>query len=205
MPLVFPPLDMAAIHRAAGRLREGQVVAFPTETFYALGALALDAEAVDRLNAIKNRPADKALPCLVGEWDQLPSLCEDWPPAAQALAVRFWPGPLTLVVPARTTLPLPLRPEGFVGVRLSSHPWARALALAAGGPLTSTSANLSGQPEATGCEELDPVLAGRLGGILDGGTTPGGSASTIVRVEGDRLTCLRDGALPFAELTLARR
>ncbi len=188
------------IEEAVACLRRGEVVAFPTETFYGLAADARSAAAVERLVSLKGRPQGKPIPCIVGELPQVAQLCVEWPPLAARLAARFWPGPLTLVVPARPELPAPLRPEGTVGLRLSSHPLARALALGLAGPITSTSANLSGGREVSRASDLDPALRPQLGFVLDGGPTPGGLGSTVARIDGDRLTCFRDGAIPFRDL-----
>jgi L-threonylcarbamoyladenylate synthase len=200
-----PAPDPRAIEAAAAALGRGELVAFPTETFYGLAASALDPAAVDRLCALKGRDPGKPIPCIVGDRAQAGQLCADWPPLAEKLANRFWPGPLTLVLPARPELPAPLRPEGLVGLRLSSHPWARALALKLGGPITSTSANPAGGREVVSVGELDVGLRGKLGWVLDAGTTPGGLASTVVRLDDRALTCLRRGAIAFEDVEAAAR
>ncbi|HUB08577.1 MAG TPA: L-threonylcarbamoyladenylate synthase [Myxococcales bacterium] len=192
--------DSRALREAVACLARGEVIAFPTETFYGLAADALSGEAVSRLVALKGRPAGKAIPCIVGDQAQVPLLCAEWPAWAQRLAERFWPGPLTLVVPAHAELPGPLRPEGTVGLRLSSHPLARALALGLGRPITSTSANFSGGPEVARAADLAPGLRAQLAFVLDGGPTPGGRGSTVVRFDAGRLRCLRDGAIPFGDV-----
>ncbi len=201
----IPPSGQRAIAAAAAALARGELVAFPTETFYGLAANALDAGAVDRLCAIKGRTPTKAIPCIIGDRSQAARLCADWPPLAEQLAARFWPGPLTLVLPARAELPAPLRPEGFVGLRLSSHPWARALAVALGAPITSTSANPAGGPEVTRSADLDANLAQQLGYVLDGGSTPGGLGSTVVRIENGQLSCLRRGPVSFEAIEATAR
>jgi L-threonylcarbamoyladenylate synthase len=198
------PIDQASLDRAVAILDRGGIVAYPTETFYGLGVDALNAEAVSRLVAVKGREASKAIACIVGELEQGTQLCSDWPPAAARLAHRFWPGPLTLVVPARPELPLPLRPEGFVGFRLSSHDLARALARNLGRPITATSANPAGNSEVTRASEIAAALRDRLDLVLDGGDTPGGRGSTVVKVDGERLSCLREGAIPYSACTESR-
>jgi L-threonylcarbamoyladenylate synthase len=191
------PIDQPAIEAAAAALSRGELVAFPTETFYGLAANALDPRAVDRLCALKGRDPSKPIPCIIGDRAQASQLCASWPAVAEKLAVHFWPGPLTLVLPARPDLPPPLHPEGLVGLRLSSHPWARALALELGSPITSTSANPAGGREASNVADLDAGLREKLGYILDGGPTPGGLASTIVRLNEQGLSCLRRGPIAF--------
>jgi L-threonylcarbamoyladenylate synthase len=188
---------------AAAALRRGEIVAYPTETFYGLGVNALDELALARLRLLKGR-GDKALSVLVGG-DSLDSmmsaLCKSVPPAAKRLMDRYWPGPLTLVLPARRGLPAPLVANGFVAVRESPHPTARALVAAFGGPITATSANVSGGAPATTPEAVEEVFEGRCR-VLHGGPTAGGAPSTIVRVRGNRLEILRKGVLPIAETEL---
>jgi L-threonylcarbamoyladenylate synthase len=188
---------------AAAALRRGEIVAYPTETFYGLGVNALDELALARLRLLKGR-GDKALSVLVGG-DSLESmmsaLCKSVPPAAKRLMDRYWPGPLTLVLPARRGLPAPLVANGFVAVRESPHPTARALVAAFGGPITATSANVSGGAPATTPEAVEEVFEGRCR-VLHGGPTAGGAPSTIVRVRGNRLEILRKGVLPIADTEL---
>jgi L-threonylcarbamoyladenylate synthase len=198
-------VDPQAVAAAAAVLSRGEVVAFPTETFYGLAANALDPRAVDRLCALKGRDPGKAIPCIVGDRAQVAQLCSDWPEVAERLAQHFWPGPLTLVVPARRDLPAPLQPEGLVGLRWSSHAWACALALALGSPLTSTSANKAGGPEVVCVADLDADLRAKLGFVLDGGPTPGCLGSTVVRIGDGTLACLRRGPIPFERVEAIAR
>jgi len=185
---------------AAAALRRGEIVAYPTETFYGLGVNALDELALARLRALKGR-GDKAISVLVGGQSleaMIDSLCRSVPAAARRLMEKYWPGPLTLVLPARRGLPSPLVASGCVAVRDSPHPTARALVAAFGGPITATSANLTGGAPATTPEAVEEVFEGRCR-VLHGGATAGGSPSTIVRVRGSRLEILRKGVLPIAE------
>jgi L-threonylcarbamoyladenylate synthase len=191
---------LARVAAVAAVLRRGGLVAYPTETFYGLGCLALDAGAVARLASAKGRPDGKPLPLLADGLAAVERVAL-LPPRARRLAARFWPGPLTLVVPARAGLP----PEvtagtGRVGLRVAGSELARALAAAAGGPLVSTSANPSGGPPPVEAAAIDPALLARLDGVLDGGPTPGGLPSTVVEVEGEALRLVRAGAVPFAEV-----
>jgi L-threonylcarbamoyladenylate synthase len=181
---------------AAAALQRGEIVAYPTETFYGLGVNALDELALARLRQLKGR-GDKAISVIVGGGsmdEMLASLCKTVSPAAKRLMRRYWPGPLTLVMPARRGLPAPLVADGFVAVRESPHPTARALVAAFGGPITATSANLAGGVPATTPEAVEEVFEGRCR-ILHGGPTTGGAPSTIVRVRGNRLEMLRRGVL----------
>jgi L-threonylcarbamoyladenylate synthase len=196
------PLE-AKVAAAAGALRRGGVVAYPTETFYGLGALAADAAAVERLVRVKGRPDGKPLPLLGADLSQVEQVAQ-LSPLARRLAAVLWPGPLTLVVPARPGLHVAITGGGgTVGVRVTSSPLAAALARAAGGPLVATSANLAGQPPAAAAAALDPALVARLDLVLDGGPTPGGLPSTVVAVEGARLRLLRPGATSVDEVSRA--
>ena len=184
---------------AAAALRRGEIVAYPTETFYGLGVNALDELALARLRVLKGGAArgDKALLVLVRGPEMLDRLCRKVPPKARALIERHWPGALTIALPARPDLPAPLVSEGCVAVRDSSHPTARALVEAFGGPVTATSANVSGQPPATSPEAVEEAFEGRCR-VLHGGVTPGGAPSTLVRVRGNRIEVLRRGAVEIA-------
>lgn len=191
------------IAEAAAALRAGGVIAYPTETFYGLGALASLGPAVERLAGAKGRPDGKPLPLLAADLAQVAQVA-DLNPLAQRLAAAFWPGPLTLVVPARPGLhPAITGGEATVGIRITSSPVAAGLARAARGPLVSTSANLAGAPPAAAASDLDPALRARLDLVLDAGPTPGGLPSTVVAVEGGRLRLLRAGAVAAAAVEAA--
>jgi L-threonylcarbamoyladenylate synthase len=178
---------------AVAALRRGEVIAYPTETYYGLGVDALDELALARLRALKGRDG-KAISVLVDGPAMLESLCKDVPPLAKALIERYWPGALTIALPARPGLPGALVEAGCVAVRQSSHPTAQALVSQLGHPLTTTSANRAGQPPATTDESVEEIFAGRCR-VVHGGTTPGGAPSTLVRVRGARLEILRRGAI----------
>lgn len=194
------------IAEAAALLRGGGIVAYPTETFYGLGALASRHDALERLAAAKLRPEGKPLPLLAGDLAQVEQVASLAAPLARRLAGRFWPGPLTLVLPAAPGVdPLVTAGDDTVAIRIPGSEVARALALAAGGALVSTSANLSGEPPPAEAGALAPALRSRLDGVLDGGATPGGLPSTIAAVSGDRLRCVREGAVPWSEVEAAAR
>jgi L-threonylcarbamoyladenylate synthase len=193
---VDPGLE-ARIEEAAATLRRGGVVAYPTETFYGLGALALDAAAVERLARAKGRPDGKPLPLLAADLAAVEAVAV-LDGVARRLAERLWPGPLTLVLPARPGLPAAVTAgTGTVGIRVPGSEVARRLARAAGGAIVSTSANPAGGPPPARVEELDPGLRGRLDGVLDAGPTPGGLASTVIGVEEGRVRLLRPGPIPL--------
>lgn len=171
----------------AGELRSGAVVAFPTETFYALGADPRSPGAVAEVFRLKGRPGDRRLPWIAASRAQVEAVCV-FPESAAALADRCWPGPVTLVLPLRGDR------TDTVAVRVSSHPLARALAAALGHPVVSTSANPTGAPPLTTAAEVREAFAGRGAEplrILDGGPTPGGEPSVIVDVTGESPRVLR--------------
>jgi L-threonylcarbamoyladenylate synthase len=172
------------------------VVAYPTETFYGLGVDAFDLAALERLRAVKGR-GEKAISVLIEGEAMLARLCAEIPPAAQELMRRHWPGALTIALPARDGLPAALVSDGFVAVRQSPHPLARALVAGLGGPVTTTSANRAGEPPATTAAAVVAAL-GDACHLLDGGATAGGAPSTLVRVRGRVVDVLRPGAVDLA-------
>jgi L-threonylcarbamoyladenylate synthase len=184
----------AAVAAAARALAAGAVVAFPTETFYGLAVPALDGDAVARLCALKGRAATAALPVIVDSPAMLERLVVAVPPRARELMARHWPGPLTLVLPARPEVPAPVVSPHGVGARISSHPVAAALVRACGVPLTATSANRSGAPPARTGAEVRAAFGDAVH-LLDGGTTAGGPPSTVAYLDGERLVVVRAGAV----------
>lgn len=190
-----------ALAQAAAVLRAGGLVAFPTDTVYGVGAHALLPEAVARLYTAKVRPEGKAIPLLLADAADIERVSRDLPPLASRLIAAFWPGALTLVVPRSAWLPDIVTAGGpTVAVRLPDHPAPRALARALGAPLAATSANLSGQAEATTAAEVLAQLDGRIELLLDGGVCAGGVASTVLDLTVHPPAILRAGALDLAQL-----
>lgn len=200
--VVLPASEPESLRRALETLRSGGLAAFPTDTVYGVGALAFDPAAIASIYTAKARPADKAIPVLIGDVEDLDKVAEHIPPMAFTLAARFWPGPLTLVVPKRVTLPGIVSATSTVGVRVPDHPAARAL-LQAAGPMAVTSANISGRPSPTTSGEVLAQLNGRIPLILDGGTTPGGIPSTVVNCLGADPAILREGPLSKSDILKA--
>ncbi len=193
--------DPALIAQAAERLRQGDLVAFPTETVYGLGANALDAEAVAQIFAAKGRPARNPLIVHVADGNAARELVTGWPDAAARLAEAFWPGPLTLVLPRRPQIPDIVTGGGpTVGIRVPAHPVALALLRAAGVPVAAPSANRSLQLSPTRAEHVLQSLGGRIPLILDGGATSGGLESTVLNLSGDIPQLLRPGLLSPTEI-----
>ncbi|MDE2785582.1 MAG: L-threonylcarbamoyladenylate synthase [Chloroflexota bacterium] len=189
------------INRAADTLARGGVLAIPTDTLYGLAADALNPDALDRVYAAKGRPADMPLPVLVSGWEQALQVTVVSPDAeliTRRLAETYWPGSLTMVLPAAPGLPERLTAgRDTVAVRMPDHPVPLDLAKTLGRPITGTSANRSGEPDITDPDELRRILAPRVDGIIVSGPKPVGGASTIVAVSGDGIRLLREGVLPY--------
>jgi L-threonylcarbamoyladenylate synthase len=186
------PFDEEIVFAVAA-LRRGEIVAYPTETFYGLGVDALDELALARLRALKGRDG-KAISVLVDGPGMLEMVCKTVPPLARALMQRHWPGALTIALPARSNLPGALVDDGCIAVRQSPNPTAQALVSRLGRPLTATSANRAGQSPATTDDAVEEIFAGRCR-VVHGGATPGGAPSTLVRVRGATIEILRRGAI----------
>ncbi len=194
----------ADIDRAVELLRRGAIVAFPTETVYGLGASGLDPAAVARIFAAKQRPADNPLILHVPDLAAARPLwraSEREQYRADACAERFWPGPLTLVLPKSSCVP-PVVTAGLasVGVRAPAHPVARAILARLGGPVAAPSANASGRPSPTCAEHVLATLSGRIDAVVDGGPTEVGIESTVVDLTGTP-TVLRPGSISHEELS----
>lgn len=203
MPTTYP----GALDQALQALRQGRLVAFPTDTVYGVGALAFLPEAVEHIYRVKGRSRSKAIPLLVDGVDRLSKVAEDPPGEALALAERFWPGPLTMVLLRKPTVPDAVTAGGLsVAVRVPDHDFALRLIGAAGGVLAATSANLSGRPDPVTAQEVLGYLEGRIDLILDGGRCPGGIPSTVVDLSGTSPHILRVGAISSEKLeeTLGR-
>lgn len=172
--------DVRAIAAAAAVVEAGGLVAFPTESFYGLGADALDSDAVARVFEVKGRPEHKALLVLVDSIDMAAGLAARVSDGARALMARYWPGPLTLVLEAADRVPAGLTGGGStIGVRMPGHAVARALVRSAGRPITAPSANPSEAPPALTAAAVREYFEGRVELILDGGPTAGGAGSTV--------------------------
>lgn len=185
------------IAAAARALAAGGLVCFPTETMYGIAADIRRADALDRLVELKGRDATAPFGLIVAHRDDAEALAAVWPDAAAELADEHWPGPLTLVVPARADLPpCVVGPGGGVGLRQSSHPWAAALASELGGPITATSANPSGQPAAMNIAQARAYFGDAIDVYLDAGPASQHIPSTVIDVSTTgELRVLRAGAV----------
>ncbi len=191
-----------ALEQALDRLQAGELVAFPTDTVYGLGALADNIQGIQQLYEVKGREGAKAIPILISDLSELSRIAAQIDERTLRLAQHFWPGPLTLVVPRHPSIPDIITPYPTVGVRVPDHPIALAL-LRRAGPLATTSANLSNRPSPTTADEVLSQLSGRIPFVLDGGKTPGGMSSTVVDCSGAELSILRQGPITMEMLQMA--
>jgi len=194
-------VDAGDVSAAIEILKGGGLVAFPTDTVYGLGALAFDNRAIESIYTAKNRPAEKGIPILFADADEMDKVAVNIPDMVYIFAARFWPGPLTCVVPGRPTLPPAVSTTSTVAIRIPDHIQARAL-LRAAGPLAVTSANISGGENPCTADEVFAQLNGRIPLILDGGRTPGGTPSTLVDCTGSQPVILRQGPIPLESLLI---
>ncbi len=202
MAKLLPANDSGSLQVALELLHQGKLVAFPTDTVYGLGADLHNPQAIQQLYEVKGREAAKAIAVLVGNVQVLNEITLNMNPLAQRLAQMFWPGPLTLVVPAHPSLPPELSPLPTVGVRMPDHSDAVAL-LNLTGPLAVTSANLSGAPSSVTAQEVMQQIGEHIPLILDGGKTPGGVSSTVVDCTQDEIKILRVGPISQQALETA--
>jgi len=194
------PDASAALEEAVAVLRCGGAVVYPTETFYGLGVDATNSRALERLVALKGRPRGKPISVLVANREMLGQIAAEVSDLAGALIDRFWPGPLTLVLPARPDLSEYLTGgTATVGVRWSSHALATALVAALGHPITTPSANPNGAAPPVTVAQARAYFADSVGAYLDGGTLPGGLGSTVVEA-GVALRIVRPGVIPTADV-----
>lgn len=181
---------------AASLIKKGEVVGIPTETVYGLAADAMNEEAVKKIFAAKGRPADNPLIVHISSFDMVYDIASEIPPLAHKLAQKFWPGPLTMIMPKSDKIP-DVTSGGLdtVGIRFPSHPVAQALINASGKPLAAPSANLSGSPSPTNCARVYEDMRGRIPAIIDGGESDVGVESTVISFEGDGIRILRPGKI----------
>ena len=199
--LLLSAADPQTAQAAADIIKNGGLVAIPTETVYGLGANGLDPEAVAKIFIAKGRPQDNPLILHVAEASQLDSLCHSIPQSARVLAEKFWPGPLTMVLPARDIVPESTR-AGLptVAVRCPDHPVTREIIRLAGVPVAAPSANISGKPSTTSAAHVLHDHSGRIEAVVDGGPSRVGVESTIIDLSEDRPRLLRPGGITPEQL-----
>jgi len=177
-------------------LKEGGIVAFPTDTVYGLGADAFKPKAVERIYEVKKRPRQLAFPLLIADMSQLTAVAEPISGIAWFLARHFWPGGLTLVLPKAASLPAYLASQSSIAVRVPDHPICLTLIRCLGNPIIGTSANISGRPATLTADEVKQQLGDKVDLIIDGGRCPGGSESTMMDVTNEVPVILRQGIIP---------
>lgn len=187
--------EAAAIVIAIEVLNMGGIVAYPTETFYALGAKADSAEAIENIFSLKGRGPEKSVSLIVGDEDGARALASEVTPAAEGLMRRHWPGPLTLVLRAAQGLLKRVAKDGTVAIRIPGDSFALRLAREAGFAITATSANPAGQAPAMEAHQVEAYFPEGLNLLIDGGQTPGGTPTTIADATGDAPRVLRQGNL----------
>ena len=194
------PFDDSSLSQAIATLRDGGVVAFPTDTVYGVGVDPFQPDAVRKLYQIKGRPIDKPIPILVGSVGDVERVAQNLPPTFSRLAEQFWPGELTLIVEAKSLPPEITAGGDTVGVRMPDHPLALALLQRFGGAIATTSANKSDQPPATSAEEVRAELGALVSIILDGGQTATKIASTVLDLSVSPPQIRRDGGISMDQL-----
>jgi L-threonylcarbamoyladenylate synthase len=192
-----------AVSQAATWLRQGHLVAFPTDTVYGVGADAFNAVAIEQLYQAKQRPDEKGIPILLADLADLDKVTQAVPGLVRRLMARFWPGPLTLIVPRHPELPANISPNESIAVRIPDCHVARDLIRAVGGAIAATSANQSGQPPAQTGEEALAALDGWVTAVLNDGPTPGGIPSTIITFVDGTPRIIREGPITASDLALA--
>lgn len=198
---VLPAESPEALEQALHVLRQGGLICFPTDTVYGVGAHGLQEEAIRRIYQAKGRSFEKAIALLLASEEQVQQVSAGLTPAGRRLAERYWPGPLTLVLPRHPGVPAILSPgRATIAVRIPDHPITLRLIQMLGAPLAATSANRTGHPDPVTAEDVLHELGDRVDLILDGGPCKGGLASTVVDLTTDPPTILRPGPIPAEEL-----
>ena len=208
LPAILPANDPSAVALAVEALRSGKVVAIPTDTVYGIAAALDRPDAIARLYSLKSRPLEKAIPVLLADASALEHVASMVPDGARALIDRFWPGALTVVVPALPGLPeevTSIADDGVrtVAVRIPDHPVAREILAAAGGALAVTSANRSGERPALDAPSVMSLGDAAPDVVVDGGRAPLREASTVVLAVGGDISVLRQGAIPASDIAAA--
>ena len=193
-----------ALEKASGTVKEGGVIAYPTETFYGLGVKFDSSAALENLYRLKSRTPNKALPLIIGEIGMLGLIASSVTESAEKLIEKFWPGPLTLLLPAKANISdLLTAKTGKIAVRIPGESFALDLVRSLGFPITATSANISGMPPAVNIDDVIRYFGDATDLIIDCGKTPGGKPSTIVDASEMQVRILRSGAISAEEIFAA--
>lgn len=190
-----------AIEEAADLLKQGHIIAFPTDTLYGVGVDPFNSAAIEQLYQVKERVADKGIPILLADISDLEKVAQDISNLAQSLIEQYWPGPLTLIVPRHPRLPAMLSPNEGIAVRIPDHAISRAFIRAAGGIVATSSANHSGEQPARNAAEAFRVMNGQISAVLDGGSVQHGQGSTVLDCMSDPPQVLREGPVTVKNLS----
>ena len=189
------------IREAVSILKNGGVVAYPTDTVYGLGACMTDINAVDRIFQVKGRPKGMALPVLLADMKQIEEIVTDFTPAAQQLVKEFFPGALTIILPKNDGVPDIITGGGkTIAFRIPNHPVPLAIVKGLGKPIVGTSANLSGHPSALTAAAVREQIGDKIDMVIDGGKCPGGIESTVIDLSGEKPVIRRQGVIPIEKL-----
>ena len=208
MPLMTEPThllranDSDAIWKFAAYVKQGKLIVMPTDTVYGLGCDAFNAQAIAELYRVKERPLSKGIPILLAEVNQIYEVASYIPDSARQLMRRFWPGPLTLILPKNPKLPANISPDATVAVRIPDHSVTRAIIRMGSGAMAVTSANMSGEGVILNSMDAMQVFNGRVAAVLDDGISPQSMASTIVDCTSENLRVLREGPIAKHDLFL---
>jgi tRNA threonylcarbamoyl adenosine modification protein (Sua5/YciO/YrdC/YwlC family) len=194
--------DDKTVRIASEALRRGEVVALPTDTLYGLCALASNTKTIQQLFSVKGRTDKKGTPILIGNMEQLALLSKHFPPQANRVMTALWPGALTLILPAREDVPVPLIEDKGIAVRMPDQALCMAIALKSG-PFAATSANRPGNPPLDSTSAIDSEFGELTSLILDGGKIEGGLASTVVDIRGEKPILIREGTVLFVSVVAA--
>lgn len=197
--ITLPAENPESISSALSLIRDGEIVAFPTDTVYGLGADPFQATGIIKLFEAKGRDSNKAIAILIGSIEQASLVTDHMPDMAIRLCEVFWPGMVTVIVPRKNTLPELISNVDRIGIRMPNHPVALEM-LRTYGPLATTSANLSGKPDAITAKDVFDQLANRVPLILDGGKCQGGVPSTVIDCSGSEPVILREGPVSIEQL-----
>jgi L-threonylcarbamoyladenylate synthase len=186
--------EQGNVHASSYIVRKSGLVVFPTDTVYGIGCDPFNERALKKIYEVKERPQEKGIPVLVSSIDKAHELAHIHP-ACEELLKRHWPGALTVVVRQKAKFPTVISPDETIALRMPNHPTALALIEEAGGAIATTSANISGEPPATTCEQAKKIFGSKIDAFIDGGVTPGGTASTVVDCTSDTIKVLREGPI----------
>jgi L-threonylcarbamoyladenylate synthase len=194
-------IERAKIRVMAEILQREKVIAYPTDTFYGLGASCFSKDAIRRIYQLKGRKLSKPLSIVVSDTEMMREFVVDIPPVFWPITDKFWPGPLTIILKASAEFPGDILGTGAsIGIRLPDLPWLVELVRKTGIPITATSANISGEREMTRIEEVRETFYGKVDLIVDGGKTRGNLPSTVVDMSSENIKVLREGAVPLHQL-----